>query len=149
MIGALAVARTFLANFPGPVAVVAVVGLVVGAGVGWGVSKAFYGASVARAEGRTAAALADLERYRGEVARAAAEVAQRARDKEREAYERRIAERDAVVQAINDGFRRIAGEERVTREKLRQELAAPEWACLRNPLPDDVIERLLEQANGP
>jgi len=149
VIAALLGARALLKASPGPLLVVAAVAGLLGVGGGWWAGAKLAGVRVAQSEAALAASREALAEYRRDVATAAADAAHRAREAEREAYEARIKERDAVVLAINEGFKQLNGQERITRDVLKRELAAPEWACLRDPLPAAVVERLLQQANTP
>lgn len=131
MIGPLANGLSFVRNFAGPCLWVAVAGFLAGSALGgWGGYK-FASAGKARAE-------AQLAEYRASVATQTAAAVNRARELEQASAIAEAARQRAIVAALNAGDARITQSMESLRRELRSSLAAPEWACLRNPLPDDV-----------
>lgn len=131
----LSTARTFLTNFSVPCLWVALAGGIAGMGLG------AYGGLRWQA-GKIAESALALTEYKAAVATQTAGAIQVALDGQRAAYEAEQAQRTQIetsLAAIPDATAvQIEGLRRDLTKQLRTSLAAPEWACLRQPLPADV-----------
>ncbi|MEQ1580893.1 MAG: hypothetical protein ABL964_09900 [Steroidobacteraceae bacterium] len=131
----LSTARTFLTNFSVPCLWVALAGAVAGMGLG------AYGMHRWDA-GKVAEAKLALTEYRAAVATQTAGAIQVALDGQRAAYAAEQAQRNQIetaLAAIPDATAvQIEGLRRDLTKQLKTSLAAPEWSCLRQPLPADV-----------
>lgn len=131
----LSTARTFLTNFSVPCLYVALAGGLAGIGIG------AYGGLRWQA-GKVAEAKLALSDYKATVATQTAGAIQVALDGQRAAYDAEQAQRgkiETALAAIPDATAvQIEGLRRDLTRQLKTSLAAPEWACLRQPLPADV-----------
>ena len=131
----IATALTFFKNFSGPCLYLALAA---------GLFAAIPASCVTKklTEGRAIKAEAALSDYRATVATQTVGAIQVALDGQRAAYAAEQARRDeieAALAAIPDATAvQIEGLRRDLTKQLRTSLAAPEWACLRQPLPADV-----------
>lgn len=131
----LSTAKTFLTNFSVPCLWVALAGGIAGVGIGaYGMHKWDAGDL---AESKLA-----LTEYKAAVATQTAGAIKVALDDQRAAWAAEKAQQDQITSALRAGDDMIAtqveGLRRDITKQLRTSLAAPEWACLRAPLPADV-----------
>lgn len=115
-------------------------GLLAAGCASWGTRAVMLG-KVARAESSLAA-------YRSAVATDTANAINDARERERLAADALRASDAAIVSAVRAGFDKAERINMETRNVLASSLAQPEWACLHQPLPAAVVQRLRDAANG-
>lgn len=131
----LSTAQTFLTNFSIPCLYIALAGGLAGIGIG------AYGMHKWDA-GKVAESKLALTEYKAAVATQTSVAIQVALDGQRAAYEAEQSQRSQIetaLAAIPDATAiQIEGLRRDLTKQLRTSLAAPEWACLRQPLPADV-----------
>lgn len=131
-----ATAATFLKNFSVPCLYVAIAAAVMGGGLSSCVTKKLT-------EGRALKAETELANYRADVAEQTSAAVNTALTQEREARK----QLDDKLKRITDGLRagdaaivtHMEGLRRDLTRQLQTSLAAPEWACLQRPLPDDTL----------
>lgn len=135
MIGAIATARTFLSNFSLPCLYVALAASLLVAGPTACVTKKLT-------EGRSLKAERALADYRAQVATQASEAVQTALDRQNAVWAEERSRQDAIDATLRAGdqalVKQMEGLRHDIKKQLQSSLAAPEWACLSRPLPDDV-----------
>jgi hypothetical protein len=135
VIGAIATARTFLSNFSVPCLYVALAASLLVAGPTACVTKKLT-------EGRALKAEKALAQYQGQVATQTATAVQTALDQQNVAWREQQARQNAIDAALRAGdealVQQMEGLRVDIKKQLQRSLAAPEWACLQRPLPDDV-----------
>lgn len=114
-------------------------GALAGAGA-YKVTQAYYRSEAAEAR-------AQLARFEAAIAASAAETQELARRLEHEAMLRERARQDAIMSAITAGWQQVLGQVRRDNLLLREAINAPEFDCLRVPLPADYL-RVLTRPGG-
>lgn len=131
----LATARTFLSNFSVPCLYVALAAGLLVIGPTACVTKKL-------SDGRALRAEKELANFRAEVAGQTATVVRSALEQQQAAWDDEQTRQKAIETALREGDAALANKMEVFRnditKQLRTSLSAPEWACLRQPLPPDV-----------
>jgi hypothetical protein len=135
VLGPVANGLTFLKAFAGPLAAIAVVALLVGAGVG-------AAAATKWTESRALKAEKALSDFRAELATATAEAERKAGERQAQAAADRAEHDRTVTRAVDNIPARVAAIIAPQFAAIRRDLDDPQWNCLRVPLPGTTLERL-------
>lgn len=134
MSGVVATARTFLSNFSIPCLYIALAAGLLTVGPTACVTKKLT-------EGRALRAEKSLAQYQGVVATQTATAVQSAMDRQKAVWAEEQSRQDAIDTALRAGdaelVKQMEGLRSDVKKQLATSLAAPEWACLQRPLPDD------------
>lgn len=140
-------AKTFLKNFSIPCVWVAVIAATPAGVIAWKVKGRLDRGDIEEARADKLKAQLALSDFTGQLAANAAAGQEQARKDQEAARDAMDAGQRRIEGLLTSGFAAVRSQAAVDNAKLRGLISAPEYDCLRSPLPDDYL-RMLRRPGG-